>query len=838
MKNLSILLFFTVSICHLVLAQNGSRNLQNESWQFCKKGDSTWLSAKVSGNVHSDLFEHGVITNPFLGNNEKLVLWVENEDWIYTTNFIISDKELANEHIELQLQNLDTYGKIYLNKHLVAETNNQFRLWNFEVKPYLKKGINTITIVLESSALKGKSLAKELTYTLPGNEAVFTRKAPYQYGWDFGPRLVTCGIDKITLEYWNGAKLLHTQIKQAFNSDSSVELRFVCTIFSDKTMNAQLALEADGSLPNNKLLQPINLKKGNNSVSVVYTIAKPILWWSNGLGSAHLYNFKLELLQKNKLLAEENLRVGIRSIKLVGQKDKVGASFGFELNGKPVFVKGANYIPPHSFLNGLDKSVYKNTVLAAKEANMNMLRVWGGGVYADEEFYKACDENGILVWQDFMFACAMYPGDSAFVENVKAEVKDQVIRLRNHASIALWCGNNEIDEAWNNWGWQKQYNYTQQDSATIEQNYLNLFEDYIPTIIKQEDAARAYWPSSPSIGWGRKESLTQGDSHYWGVWWGMEPFETYEKKVGRFMSEYGFQGMPPLSTFEKYMNYSPNNFDSASFKNHQKHPTGYQTIWNYMARDYVVPNTFEDAIYVSQLLQARGMKIAIEAHRRAKPYCMGTLFWQLNDCWPVTSWSSIDYYGNKKAVYYQVKKTFAPLLISFVERKDTLEIHFISDQTETSLTTVKCKLLDFYGNRLEALSFNLSLESNGYVLFWPINKFNLNENNKNKVVVNVQMVHENDTIEANYYFVKPKDLLLLEPKIKLELQANNVLEISSNVLAKDLYLCLPNAELEASDNYLDILPNQKVRIQLNKGNIDLSKIKTKTLYDIQSAKEK
>jgi beta-mannosidase len=232
------------------------------------------------------------------------------------------------------------------------------------------------------------------------------------------------------------------------------------------------------------------------------------------------------------------------------------------------------------------------------------------------------------------------------------------------------------------------------------------------------------------------------------------------------------------------------------------------------------------------------MKIAIEAHRRAKPYCMGTLFWQLNDCWPVTSWSSIDYYGNKKAVYYQVKKTFAPLLISFVERKDTLEIHFISDQTETSLTTVKCKLLDFYGNRLEALSFNLSLESNGYVLFWPINKFNLNDNNKNKVVVNVQMVNENDTIEANYYFVKPKDLLLLEPKIKLELQANNVLEISSNVLAKDLYLCLPNAELEASDNYLDILPNQKVRIQLNKGNIDLSKIKTKTLYDIQSAKQK
>jgi beta-mannosidase len=264
-----------------------------------------------------------------------------------------------------------------------------------------------------------------------------------------------------------------------------------------------------------------------------------------------------------------------------------------------------------------------------------------------------------------MFACAMYPGDSAFLSSVAAEVTDQVNRLKNHPSLALWCGNNEVDEGWKNWGWQKQYAYTKSDSSEIAQSYTKLFHEIIPQIIQKEDSGRYYHPSSPAIGWGRAESLTQQDAHYWGVWWGMEPFEIYEKKVGRFMSEYGFQGMPSVQTFKKFMPNYPAIFDSASFKNHQKHPTGYQTIAAYMERDYVVPQKFNDYVYVSQLLQARGMKTAMEAHLRASNTCMGTLFWQLNDCWPVTSWSSIDFYGNRKALFYQSKRSFAPILISF-----------------------------------------------------------------------------------------------------------------------------------------------------------------------------
>ena len=840
MKKLGIILFLVSFICNFSIAQNTLRNLGKVNWEFRKYGDSTWLSAKVPGNVHSDLLSHKIIPDPFLAHNEKLVQWVENEDWVYATTFELTAQEFANAHIDLKLENIDTYSKIYLNGQLLVQTENQFRIYNLPIKQYVKQGKNKLTISFESSVKKGKAFAQKLPYTLPGNEAVFTRKAQYQYGWDWGPRLVTCGIGKIELAFWHEVKLENTQYKQQIKRDSLAEITFTCSIFSEKKTSIQLVLVGDSSSPNGTLLKTVYLEPGYNSIDINYKIIQPKLWWSNGLGSAHLYPFKIMLFAQNNLIEKEKLAIGIRTIELVRKKDEKGTSFEFWLNNKRVFMKGANYIPPHSFMNGLDKDVYTNTVLAAKEANMNMLRVWGGGVYADEEFYKACDENGILVWQDFMFACAMYPGDAAFVENVKAEVTDQVIRLRNHTCIALWCGNNEIDEGWKNWGWQKQYKYSQKDSAGIEQDYLNLFAGEIPAIIKKEDSTRAYWPSSPSIGWGRKESLTQGDSHYWGIWWGMEPFENYEKKVGRFMSEYGFQGMPPVSTFEKFMPNFSTNFDSASYKNHQKHPTGYQTISTYMARDYTMPTNFEDEIYVSQLLQARGMKTAIEAHRRAMPYCMGTLFWQLNDCWPVTSWSSIDYYGNKKAVYYQVKKSFANRLISFEESTNMVKIFLVLDQTEALTSKVKIKLIDFYGAQYDEQFYTINIEpnTNKYYIEWPKSKLNIVGKSKNELLLNVQWVNANDSIETNFYFAKPKDLLLPEPNIKMEILANNVLEISSKVLAKDLYLSLPNMELPVSDNFMDILPNQKTRIQLNSSNIDPTKIKIKTLYDIQSAQKK
>ncbi|UPT69479.1 MAG: hypothetical protein M0D53_09800 [Flavobacterium sp. JAD_PAG50586_2] len=378
---------------------------------------------------------------------------------------------------------------------------------------------------------------------MPGDEKVFTRKAQYHYGWDWGPRFVTSGIwKKVSLQFWNKAHITNVKCNQL--SAEKGELQFVTEIQSTVQGKFQLRI--------NDKTKVINLKKGINRIVIPYTIENPKLWWPNGLGSPHLYPFQINLLQNTVSLSKKELRIGLRTIELIQEKDEMGKSFYFKVNGEPVFMKGANYIPPDSFLPRATDSVYKSIVKKAKNANMNMLRVWGGGVYADDAFYNECDENGILVWQDFMFACAMYPGNDDYVNNVKNEVIDNVNRLQNHPSIALWCGNNEIDEGWHNWGWQKQYKYSAQDSAKIWNDYQKLFHQLIPKTLDSlfsKDKNR-YWPSSPSIGWGKKESLTQGDSHYWGVWWGKEPFDVYEKKVGRFMSEYGFQGMPALETLQ------------------------------------------------------------------------------------------------------------------------------------------------------------------------------------------------------------------------------------------------------------------------------------------------
>ena len=471
---------------------------------------------------------------------------------------------------------------------------------------------------------------------------------------------------------------------------------------------------------------------------------------------------------------------------------------------------------------------------------MNMLRVWGGGEYASDYFYQLCNENGILVWQDFMFACAMYPGDSAFLENVNAEVNDQIIRLRNHPSLAIWCGNNEIDEGWKNWGWQKQYKYNTTDSTKIWNDYVLLFEYNFKNAIQLLDKSRFYWPSSPSIGWGRKESLTQGDAHYWGVWWGMQPFKTYEKKVGRFMSEYGFQGMPSLNTFTKMgvLQFKNNDFkiDSTILKTHQKHPTGFETIQTYMERDYPIPKSFDNYIYVSQLLQAEGMKTAIEAHRRAMPYCMGTLYWQLNDCWPVTSWSSIDYDGNWKALHYQVKKSYNDLLVSFEEKNDSVLVFIVSDKLENIKGNLTITVLDFDGKIVLTENVETIVKSNNSSIYYYFDKSKLKgEFNLNNLVLSATFNNVNFNIKSLHYFVKPKDLLLQKPTINFRYLNKNQIEISSDKLAKNVYLRTDNKPYQFEENYFDLLPNEKKIIQVSGkySKIDFFETWAKSLFDAQ-----
>ena len=817
---LKCLLFFLMPL--VFWAQNSERNLSSESWSFRKNSDVNWLPAKVPGTVHTDLFQNKIIPDPFFGFNEKQLQWIENEDWEYQTSFSISKGEVNKEHCILEFEGLDTYAEVFLNGNKILDANNMFRTWRVDVKKDLRIGKNELRIVFASAVKKGKEDAKKLSYVLPGDEKIFTRKAQYQYGWDWGPRFVTAGIwKKVQLHFWNSATISNVKYYQKTLTDALAELEFSTTIQSTTTGKFQLKI--------NDKTEEIQLQKGENVVAISYFIQNPKRWWPNGFGEANLYSFEISLIANKWRIDKKQLNIGLRTIELVQEIDSIGKSFYFKVNGQPVFMKGANYIPPDSFLPRATDSVYKNVIKNAVASNMNMLRVWGGGVYADNAFYEECDKNGILVWQDFMFACAMYPGDTAFLDSVKNEVIDNVTRLQNHPCIALWCGNNEIDEGWHNWGWQKQYNYSEQDSTKIWNDYKKLFHEVIPQTLdsllpKNENR---YWSSSPSIGWGRKESLLSGDSHYWGVWWGMEPFEVYEEKVGRFMSEYGFQGMPNLETFKSFANDEDLNLNSETVKNHQKHASGYQTINEYMARDYKVPTKFEDYIYVSQLLQAEGMKTAIEAHRRAKPNCMGTLFWQLNDCWPVTSWSSVDYFGRWKAVQYQTKKSFENVLISVQEEDEMYKVYVINDDLKSYDGKLQFDLLNFKGEKLWKTEKNISLTENSSYSYFEIPKQDLKAFSSQGTFLSTEFKSNTKEIKTQYYFVKPKELQLTKPNIQIEKIDTLTIEVSSDVLAKNVFLSSTQATF-FSDNYFDVLPNQKVKITLSK---PVEKIEVKSLFD-------
>ncbi len=798
-----------IIICCSVSAQTSYRSLSTENWTFNKQNETRKYKATVPGTIHTDLFQQHLIPDPFYGANEKKLQWIENESWEYETIFSVSNFELSAENIELEFNGLDTYATVFLNGNSILEADNMFRKWTLSVKNRLKKGKNQLKIVFHSAVQKGKEAATKLPYTLPERERVFIRKAQYQFGWDWGPRFVTAGIWKnVQLKFWNSAKIENIKYSQLQLNEEKALLEFITDIYSPKEQTVQLAL--------NDKVQTFHLKKGKNIVKMPYEILKPIFWWCNGLGKPHLYSFSVELFQQNKLLESKKLNIGLRTIELVQNKDTFGTGFYFKLNGKPVFMKGANYVPNDSFLPRVSKTSPLELVLNAKAAHMNMLRVWGGGVYADDAFYDACDANGILVWQDFMFACSMYPGDDKFVANVKQEVIDQVDRLQNHPSLALWCGNNENDEGWHNWGWQKQYNYSKSDSTQIWNDYKKVFHELIPHTLDSllSKDKNSYWPSSPSIGWGRKESLLQGDSHYWGVWWGKEPFEMYQKKVGRFMSEYGFQGMPNKETLERVIAQSDLNFGSEVFKNHQKHPTGFETINEYMARDFRVPIALDKYIYVSQLLQAYGMKTAIEAHRLAKPYCMGSLYWQFNDCWPVTSWSTVDYYGNWKASHYQVKESFAPIVLLFSEDAKALSIIGSNDTFDLQTGTLTAQLLDFSGNVIWKADkiCEINQESNTVCLQIEYDQFP--NFDKQKSVLQVEFKGKNTESVAYHYFVKPKELLLEKPTIEIKVVGETLIEVTTNTLAKNVYLHSKDGFFNT--NYFDLIPGFPKIIKIDK----------------------
>lgn len=782
----------------------------NGDWQFRKAGTREWMPAHVPGVVHLDLLRNNKIPDPYYRDNESQVQWVGEIGWEYQRSFVYDKESYEWRHIELVCKGLDTYANVFINDSLVIVADNMFKDWTKDIKRFLHVGQNTIRIQFPSIVTGNEARYKQLRYKLPGDEKVVSRKAAYQYGWDWGPKLITSGIWRpVYIRKWQNTNVLGVQFIQKKLVDTMATMSAVFTILSDIKDTAEIKLYVDTMMV---FKQPVDLKAGPNVIRGDFNIIHPERWWPNGMGRSFLYKCSWQVNVGGQVISQGAQRIGLRTIELVQQTDSIGRSFLFRVNGKPVFVKGANYIPQDNFLPRVTDSAYAALISDVKDAGMNMLRVWGGGIYEKDIFYDLCDQNGIMVWQDFMFACAMYPGNKEFLNSVRDEAIQNVVRLRRHPSIAVWCGNNEIDEGWKNWGWQKQYGYSKQDSAEIHRTYKTIFNDILPNCVLRFDTLRSYTSTSPTNGWGRPLSLLQGDMHYWGVWWGKEPFSNYEKKIPRFMSEFGFQGFPDSSTISRFTLPADRTLGSAVMKAHQKHPVGYETIDEYLLRDYRKPRDFDSYGYVSQLLQAKGMSMAIQAHRRAKPRCMGTMFWQLNDCWPVVSWSSRDSYGKKKALWYEVKKQYTPMLISPVVEQGHVKVYISSDNIYIERDTMQIKMYDFDGNLLLDEKYYVEIPPNMSSVFYDTLQNSLLKGaDSSRVVFTATLSGQYGIISSNnLYFASPKNLKLKKPTIvmrAIEAPEGYRILIVADQLVKNARLSSP-VEGEFKDNYFDILPGE------------------------------
>ena len=784
----------------------------HDNWEFKKVRDTLWNLATVPGNIHSDLLENKLIEHPFIGNNEEKLQWISKTDWDYKTTFLVDRKTLQKRHIELSFEGLDTYASVFLNDSLILKTNNAFREFQVEVKSILKAE-NELRIVFENTSISEDKEKNSLKYTLPEGNRIFTRKAQFQYGWDWGPKLNTSGIWRpIKLTAWNDYKIENINIIQNTLTDSiaSLIVEIADSNFSKDVLNYEVYI--------NDTLQFQKPEKPE----IPITIKNPKRWWPHNLGEPYLYDIKVVVRNGKTILDSVLVKKGLRTIDLITEKDSIGESFYFKVNDVPVYAKGANYIPQNSMQNQVTNAHYEKLLNDVVDANMNMLRVWGGGIYENDIFYDLCDEKGILVWQDFMFACAMYPGDQDFLENVQEEATQNVKRLRNHASIALWCGNNENAEGWNRWGWQA--DRSEHEKEEIWSYYLKVFDSILPnTVDKLTDTD--YWESSPKYGRGNPKYKFEGDAHDWWIWHDAYPFEHLEENVPRFMSEFGFQSFPSYEAI-KYINQSDLiNISANSFQSHQKHSRGFQLIREYMERDFPVPEKAEDYVYMSQLLQAYGITKGIEAQRRAKPYNMGTLYWQLNDCWPVVSWSSIDFFGKWKALHYKAKHSFEDVLVSSKVENNILRTYVINDDFESHSGELSVKILDFEGNPLYQFSKSIILESNASQLQHQVNleAFKLDAS---KVVV----VSNFNNSQSLYYLVKPKELKLKQGDIEQKITKTDIgfsIELSSKTLQKDVFL-YSDEKGHFLDNYFDLLPNETkiVVFQTKSKTIERFNIKT------------
>jgi beta-mannosidase len=786
-------------------------------WQFRNLAGADWYSGQVPGSVHLDLLSLDKIPDPFVADNELRVHWVAETDWEYRLEFTPDPDLLAQERQFLVFEGLDTLAEVTLNGKTIGQAENMFRRYKWEVTGELTPGLSSLSVTFRSPV--AYTAGRQADFPLAGVQqalpgASYLRKAPCQFGWDWGPQLPVIGVWKeVRLEAYSTARLEDVHLRQ-LHRDGTVKL--VARVSVEKWAQAEITAgeitaHLHATAPNGEVFET-GVEISDDSAGLELEILNPELWYPNGYGPQPLYQVEVSLLHDGEILDLREFQVGLRTIELSQEPDEWGESFTFVVNGRPIFAKGANWIPADSFPTRISEPQLDSLLSAAAASHQNMLRVWGGGYYEDEKFYDLCDRYGLLVWQDFIFSCSVYPlDDPAFVENVRVEAAQNIGRLRHRACLALWCGNNEMEEGWMYWGWNvPQY-------AGLKEAYEKFFFHTLPAWVEAEDPDTPYWPSSPSSGkpFQGAHEPDKGDLHYWEVWHGRKPFSAYRKVYPRFMSEFGFQALP---TFEMIAEFAPPeewNMTSYLMDHHQRSPSGNGLIIAQMAEQFRMPKDFASLVYLSQTLQAEGIRYGVEHWRRNKPRVAGALYWQLNDCWPAVSWSSLDYSGRWKALHYAARRFFAPLLLSLVDDGPDIQIHLTSDLGQAWEGLLRWSVASLDGETLSVEERRVSLEPDETRLVERLHLEPPQERVRELILVAEIYEGERRRTMQIATLVPSKHLKLSDPGLETALSLEDGLlqiEITAGSLARFVEVGLEGAQVVFSDNYFDLPAGYTVTI--------------------------
>lgn len=804
------------------------------------------IAARIPGSVYGTLLEEKLIDDPFYRDNELKVLPLMDNDFCYETTFLVSGEMLSCDALLLRFDGIDTLADVYVNGEFVGSTCNMHRVWEFELSAFenVWEGENTLKVVLHSPTKYIKE-ENEKVYTGGALECMkgfpHLRKAHCMFGWDWGPRLPDAGIFRdVTLLGIRGSRLDSVYITQ-IHEEGSVTLDFDISLeLFDREEKEQEAgrVEIRVTAPDGKVYcrkEQEGVRSGEEDYQI--RIEDPKLWWPRGYGGQPLYQVEVSLLDREGgLLDEWKKRIGLRTVTVDTQEDEWGSCFAHEVNGVKIFAMGADYIPEDNFLSRVTKERTRKLLEDAVWANHNCIRIWGGGYYPDDFFFDACDELGLLVWQDMMFACASYELDDEFEQNVAREIVDNVRRIRHHACLALWCGNNEmetqvLDKAW-------------EPSIKQKYDYIKLFEYIIPKILKEEDPNTFYWPSSPSSGGNFDDPWDEnrGDTHYWDVWHGEKPFTDYRKYHFRYLSEFGFQSFPCMKTVESFTEKEDRNIFSRVMEMHQRNRAANGKILKYISATYLYPKDFEQLLYASQLLQADAIRYGVEHFRRHRGRCMGTVVWQLNDIWPVASWASIDYYGRYKALHYAERKMFAPVMISCEETGELSErpyciaepvpieksarLHVANETLKEVTGTVHYSLRNPDSTVLESGSCKVSVPALDGV--W-LEKMDLSAYDERKIHLEYSFEVEGEVVSENHcLFTPPKHYLFEDPGLKAVREGEQI-TVTAAAYAQKVEIEGVDGELLLSDNYFDMEAGSHTVFVLGG---DAKEIRVKSVYDI------